>query len=158
MQYYAIAGTKLESPHSPARIANAFANLTGTGLPVTLTEFGVQKGASRAEAARILDETMRMAYGTPGVDGFVMFGFWQSNIWDMAPEAVLLDKDWQPTPAGAGYDRLLAGWATDVSTTIGADGAAALTGTYGDYDLEIGNKTASFKLEKGTTEYVVAIK
>jgi GH35 family endo-1,4-beta-xylanase len=161
VQYYAIAG-KGESPHSPARIANAFANLTGTGLPVTLTEFGVQKGASRVEAARILDETMRMAYGTPGVDGFVMFGFWQSNIWDMAPEAVLLDKDWQQTPAGAAYDRLLAAWSTDVSTTLGADGAAVLTGTYGDYDVEVGGKpgvkTASFKLEKGTTEYVVAIK
>ena len=72
-----------------------------------------------------------------------MFGFWQSDIWDMAPEAVLVDKDWQPAEAGAAYDRLLTGWATDVSTTIGADGAAALTGAFGDYDLEVGGKTPS---------------
>ncbi len=158
VQYYAIAGEKLESPHSAARIGDVLANLTATGLPVTLTEFGVQKGASRAEAARILAETMRMAYGTPGVDGFVMFGFWESSIWDMAPEAVLVDKDWRQTEAGAAYDRLLAGWGTDLTTTIAGDGTVELTGAYGDYDVEAGGKTTGFTLTKGTSSYVVAMK
>jgi GH35 family endo-1,4-beta-xylanase len=158
VQYYAIAGAQIPSPHSAGRIANVLANLTGTGLPVTLTEFGVQKGASRAEAARILDETMRMAYGTPGVDGFVMFGFWQSNIWDMAPEAVLVDKDWNQTEAGAAYDRLRARWGTDVATTVGGDGAVEITGAFGDYDIEVGGKTTGFTLTKGTAEYVVSLR
>jgi GH35 family endo-1,4-beta-xylanase len=158
VQYYAIAGHKLPSVHSPGRIALVLNNLTATGLPVTLTEFGVQKGASRADAARILGETMRMAYGTPGVDGFVMFGFWQSSIWDMAPEAVLVDKDWRETEAGATYDRLMAAWGTDIRAPVGPDGTVELVGAFGDYEVEGGGKTGLFKLTKGTSEYVVALK
>src|SRR5262245_24252029 len=100
VQYYADARRDIETPHSAARIHQALTNLAATGLPVELTEFGVRKGASRAEAARILEETMRMVFGTPGTIGFVMFGFWAGAIWDTAPEAVLVDADWKLTDGG----------------------------------------------------------
>src|SRR4029077_19194891 len=100
VQYYADGRASIATPHSPARIGQVLRNLTATGLPVELTEFGVKKGASRAEAARILEETMRMVFGTPGTIGFVMFGFWAGAIWDTAPEAVLVDNDWNLTDAG----------------------------------------------------------
>ena len=66
-----------------------------------LTEFGVKKGASRVEAARILDETLRMVFGAPGTTGFVMFGFWAGSIWDTAPERCWSTSDWKLTDAGA---------------------------------------------------------
>jgi GH35 family endo-1,4-beta-xylanase len=154
VQYYADARRDIETPHSAARIGQALGNLAATGLPVELTEFGVKKGASRAEAARILDETMRMVFGTPGASGFVMFGFWAGAIWDTAPEAVLVDKDWRLTEAGAAYERLMAAWSTDVTVPVAADGTFEFSGFYGDYGVEIpGGRTVTFELMRGKTAY-----
>ena len=153
VQYYADASPGIETPHSAARIGQALGNLTATGMPVELTEFGVKKGASRAEAARILDETMRMVFGTPGTTGFVMFGFWASAIWDTAPEAVLVDADWKLTEAGAAYERLMAAWSTDVTVPVAADGTIEFSGFYGDYTVEVAGRTAPFELIRGKTAY-----
>jgi len=153
VQYYADAGPRIETPHSAARIGQAMGNLAATGLPVELTEFGVKKGASRAEAARILEETMRMVFGTPGTTGFLMFGFWASAIWDTAPEAVLVDADWKLTEAGAAYEKLMAAWSTDVTVPVAADGTIEFTGFYGDYTVDVAGKTFPFELIKGKTAY-----
>jgi len=153
VQYYADARAAIATPHSPARIAEVLRNLTATGLPVELTEFGVKKGASRAEAARVLDETMRMVFGTPGTIGFVMFGFWAGAIWDTAPEAVLVDADWNLTEAGAAYEKLMAAWTTDVTVPMRSDGAIEFIGFYGDYVIDVAGRTFSFELVRGKREY-----
>ena len=153
VQYYADARGWIPTPHSAARIGLVLRNLTATGLPVELTEFGVKKGASRADAARILNETMRMVFGTPGTIGFVMFGFWAGAIWDTAPEAVLVDADWNLTESGAAYEKLMAAWTTDVTVPMGADGTVRLIGFFGDYSIEAGGKTFTFELVRGKREY-----
>jgi GH35 family endo-1,4-beta-xylanase len=153
VQYYADARAGIETPHSAARIAEVLSNLAATGLPVELTEFGVKKGASRAEAARILDETMRMVFGTPGTTGFVMFGFWAGAIWDTAPEAVLVDADWKLTEAGVAFEKLMAAWSTDATVPIGSKGTIEFTGFYGDYAVEAAGRTFAFELVRGKREY-----
>lgn len=153
VQYYADPRAAIETPHSAARIRQALGNLTATGLPVELTEFGIRKGGSRAEAARVLDETMRMVFGTPGTTGFVMFGFWAGAIWDTAPDAVLVDNDWTLTEAGAAYEKLMAAWSTDVTVPVAADGTIAFTGFYGDYGVEMPGRTLSFELVRGKIAY-----
>jgi hypothetical protein len=153
VQYYADPRAAIATPHSAMRIGQALGNLTATALPVELTEFGIRKGGSRAEAARILDETMRMVFGTPGTTGFVMFGFWAGAIWDTAPDAVLVDNDWKLTEAGVAYERLMAMWSTDVTVAAGSDGAIAFTGFYGDYDVEVAGRTLSFELMRGKIAY-----
>ncbi|HMF44331.1 MAG TPA: endo-1,4-beta-xylanase [Polyangia bacterium] len=153
VQYYADAGVGIPTPHSAARIRKVLTNLTATGLPVELTEFGVKKGASREEAARILDETMRLVFGTPGTIGFVMFGFWAGAIWDTAPEAVLMDKDWNLTEAGGRYEKLMVQWWTDETIPVAANGTIEFMGFYGDYVVEVAGKTLTFELVKGKTAY-----
>ena len=153
VQYYADPRPAIETPHSAARIGQALGNLTATGLPVELTEFGIRKGASHAEAARVLDETMRMVFGTPGTTGFVMFGFWAGAIWDTAPDAVLVDNEWQLTEAGAAYEKLMAAWSTDVTVPVAADGTIAFTGFYGDYTADVPGRTLSFELVRGKIAY-----
>jgi GH35 family endo-1,4-beta-xylanase len=153
VQYYADARASRETPHSAARIGEVLGNLAATGLPVELTEFGVKKGASRAEAARILEETMRMVFGSPGTTGFVMFGFWAGAIWDTAPEGVLVDADWKLTEAGAAYEQLMAAWSTDVTVPAGAAGKVDFIGFYGDYTVEVDGRTFAFELIRGKREY-----
>jgi len=153
VQYYADARAAIPTPHSAARIQKVLTNLTATGLPVELTEFGIKKGASREEAARILEETMRMVFGTPGTIGFVMFGFWAGAIWDTAPEAVLVDNDWNLTEAGGRYEKLMVQWSTDETIPVAADGTIEFTGFYGDYAVEAAGRTLTFELVRGKTSY-----
>jgi len=156
VEYYADPRPGISSPHSPARIYQALQNLTATGLPITLTEFGVQQGGAPADAARILDDTARLVFGTPGASGFVMFGFWAGATWDAAPAAVLVDKDWKLTEAGARYESLMSAWSTDVSTVVGPDGTVEFTGFYGDYAVDVSGKTVPVWLVKGQSEYAIS--
>jgi GH35 family endo-1,4-beta-xylanase len=155
--YNADARAGIASPHSPDRIFRVLQNLTAAGLPLTLTEFGVQRGASPAEAARALEDTMRLVFGTAGSNGFVLFGFWPGASSDYFGESVLVDKNWQPTEAGKRYETLMSAWTTDVTSVVGPDGTVDLTGFYGDYVVEVGGKALSFWLVKGQTEYAVSL-
>ncbi len=77
--------------HSPARIEQILQNLAVTGLPLSLTEFGVQTGGGTTvdQAATYLTDTMRMVFGMPNATTFDMWGFWANDIWNQAPLAVL---------------------------------------------------------------------
>ena len=158
VQYYADPRPGIETPHSATRIYTALHNLAATGLPITLTEMGIQKGGSPPDAARILEDTMRLVFGMPGASGFVMFGFWEGAIWDFAPSAVLVDKDWKLTEAGTRYESLMSTWGTDVSGVVGPDGTLEMVGFYGDYAVEVGDKKLSFWLAKGRSEYALAVR
>jgi GH35 family endo-1,4-beta-xylanase len=158
VQYYADPRPEIGSPHSPSRIYQTLQNLTATGLPVTLTEFGVQKGGAPADAARILEDTMRLSFGTPGANGFVMFGFWEGAISDFAPAAALVDKDWKLTEAGSRYDTLMSSWSTELASVVGADGTLEMMGYFGDYAVEVGGKTLAFWLVRGQSDYALSVR
>ena len=103
VQYYPThaSGT---NDHSPSRMAQTFANLAVTGLPLSLTEFGVQKNNSSTGcgsncvpdpslAATYLTDTMRLTFGNPNFTTFDMWGFWANDMWSQAPYAALLDAN-----------------------------------------------------------------
>jgi len=83
----------------------------------------------------------------------VMCGFWAGAIWDTAPEAVLVDADWNLTEAGAAYEKLMAAWTTDVTVPMRSDGAIEFIGFYGDYVIDVAGRTFSFELVRGKREY-----
>lgn len=158
VQYYAIKGEPVAdtgNPHSPARIMQVLQNLSVLGLPISLTEFGVQKHASAEQAADVLEDTMRMVFGTDQATTFVIWGFWAGAMWDQAPAAAMVDKDWNLTAVGKRYEKLMSLWNTDLVTSVGPDGMIHFTGFWGDYDLTIGSKTYPLTLVKGQTRYTL---
>src|SRR5262249_24898862 len=68
------AGASLYT-HSPARMMQVILNLSTEGLPITLTEFGGVGGGTQANVAQTLRTAMRMAFGNPSMQGFMMWGF-----------------------------------------------------------------------------------
>jgi hypothetical protein len=158
VQYYPFSSPG-SNDHSAARIQQIFQNLSVTGLPISLTEFGVQtnNGTTTAQAATYLNETMRMVFGTPQATTFMMWGFWANDVWTQAPLAALVDANWNITPAGAAYQQLMSQWTTDVTLPVGPDGAIDFTGFFGDYEITIDRKTYRLSLEKGTTDYQLAV-
>lgn len=160
--------------HSPSKIIAALQNYAVTGLPQTLTEFGVFSGVNANDSATILGDTLRLEFGNPSGTGFFMWGFQAEdgggNLF--APSTALYTvntsnwNNWTITPSGKKWQDLLGiqdwdgnagnGWTTQLTTTTAADGTINFNGYYGDYQLTIGGKAYALSLVKGTTRYTIA--
>lgn len=157
VQYYADVRDRSvigANAHSAARVAQAIRNLSVTGLPVSLTEFGVVTNGGVwdwTHATQIMAETIRIVFGTPRATGFM---FWQLRA--LTPDSFgLVNANWQSTPAGDAFKALLAEWDTDLQTTIASDGTIEFYGYYGDYVLTIDSQPFAFTLTKGVTDYIL---
>jgi GH35 family endo-1,4-beta-xylanase len=149
IQYYV-------SKHNPARIEQTLQNLSGQGIPIALTEFGVQKNQSAASAAKYLDDTMRLMFGTAEATDFILWGFWKGHIWPEAPNGALWDANWNLTPAGQVWTSLMQQWNTTLDgLTADPNGLLNFSGFYGDYDVVIGDQHYDLTLEKGVSDYVL---
>jgi GH35 family endo-1,4-beta-xylanase len=154
VQYYVDGRPAAEvgsDAHSPARIAAVMHNLAGTGLRLSLTEFAVNKSNPPPErVADIVEETMRMVFGMPQMDSFLIWAIWPHAAAPPAPASILFDEAGDPTAAGRRYEAVMKEWSTDVTIPVAADGTVALTGFYGDYEITAGGATSCFSLVKGT--------
>jgi hypothetical protein len=159
IQYYPSATTHSAAVHSPARMQQILQNLSVTGLPITLSEFGVGTGdgTTTTQAATYLTDTMRMMFGTPNATTFMMWGFWANDVWSQAPLAALANSDWSITPVGVAFDELMNQWDTDLTLTVGEDGAIDFTGFYGDYDVTIDGVTYQLSHAKGVTDHELVL-
>jgi GH35 family endo-1,4-beta-xylanase len=164
VQYYVLPG------HSTARIQEVMQNLATTNLPISLTEFGVQNTVApdSATAQGMLTDSMRMMFGNPNATSFLIWG-WSSNLTSsLQSSSVLVDGTYTNlTNCGKAWEDLLGiqdfdgdandGWSTHLTATVGADGTINFNGYYGDYALTINGQTYDLDLEKGTTQYVLAV-
>jgi len=167
IQYYAVDGgpPRLRVPHSPSRIAQVLHNLATADLPLSMTEFGVQRSGAPTprRAADILAETLRLCFGHEKMTTFINWGFWSPRMWSVAPAGALVDAEWKVTPSGTVWQQLtgvrnraianMPMWTTDVSLTTDAHGRVNFIGFYGDYEITVGQQRREFTLTKGTTDY-----
>jgi GH35 family endo-1,4-beta-xylanase len=148
--------------HNAGRMYATFQNLSVQGIPIALTEFGVKAGGE-AISPQVLEESLRLAFGTPNSTGFMMWGFWAGEGL-FAPGSPLYDTNWNITDTGKKWQDLLGiadwngntadGWDTNLSLTTDSSGAISFKGFYGDYYLS-GQGTGAYDLNlaKGTTNY-----
>jgi hypothetical protein len=145
---------------SPARAYATWQNLAAQGLPLEVTEFGESVGAA-ADEANGLTTAMTLAFGTPQMTGFQLWGFYfyGSSMFSQAQGSVLYDNSFNITAAGTAYEALMKTFTTDVNTTINSDGTVTLPGGafYGDYQAIINGKTYNFTYDPSTNNYVVAV-
>jgi GH35 family endo-1,4-beta-xylanase len=150
--------------HNPSRKMQSLQNLSILGLPIVLTEFGVKDPTSEADAAQMMEETMRIVFGTPDATGFFMWGIYRGDIFRGA--AALYRADWSLSPAGELWIDLMTtdadgdpndDWDTDLVTTVNADGTIDFTGFYGDYEITIGGETHDLLLAKGDTVHSLVV-
>src|SRR4051794_5465422 len=152
-------------------------NLAVQGLPIALTEFGVQSPASTTTAASILGDNLRLAFGTPDATGFFMWGFHQESgsgaTTLFAPQAALYTvttsdfNTWTLTPAGQKWQDQLGiqdwdsnpnnGWTTQLNAVVGTDGTINFNGFWGDYQLTANGHTYNVTLVKGQPLYSLVV-
>lgn len=150
VQYYADGRLPEElgdNAHSPARIAGVLHNLAGTGLRLTLTEFAVVPGQLPQErAADVLEHTLRLVFGMPGTDAFLMWAVWGGAAQTPPPLSILFDAEGNITPAGRRYQALMREWSTDETLVVPESGALELVGFYGDYRVTVDGESRCFSL------------
>jgi GH35 family endo-1,4-beta-xylanase len=158
VQYYVNPDPSLAQPHSPARIFGVLQNLSVGGFRITLTEFGAKTGADESRTADALEHTVRLVFGTPQAAGFMMWGIWETEMWDQALGAAFYTRDWKLRKPGQRFEQLMKEWDTDLTLKSGDDGAVNFTGFFGDYEITAGDKVFAFTLAKGMTKYDVSAK
>lgn len=156
-------GTTFDA-HYAARKMQTLQNLSVLGLPITLTEFGVKDPTNPTDAAQMMEETLRIVFGTSEATGFTMWGIYQGDIYRGA--AALYDANWNLTVAGNRWIDLMTidgdgdafdDWDTDLTTSVSPDGTIDFTGFYGDYEITVDGKTFDLSLVKGTEEYTLVV-
>lgn len=160
VQYYARGSDVGGQQHSTARIHQILQNLSVGGFNLTLTEFGVQGGTadSPEEAADIVEDSMRMFFGTPQADGFFHWGFWGGGTDpNLQGDGILVNTDFSLTPAGVRREELMAEWDTNLDLNVLPDGTIDFTGFYGVYEISIGGETYTVDLTKGVNHYSLVV-
>ena len=122
---------------SATQVATEIDKFADHGANVKITEFDTYGGddwESDEERAAALRDYLRGAFAHPGVDGFLIWGFWDGRHW--RDEAPLFYDDWEQKP---GYDvwtgLVFDEWWTEESGTTDGDGSFATTGFRGEYDV-----------------------
>ncbi len=123
------------------------------GLPMAITEFdaygkgwGGTTEESEARQAQFLEEFLVACFSHPGVEAFLMWGFWDGAHWaDCAP---LFRKDWTPKPALEVWRRLVFDewWTKRAEVVTTESGTAAQRVFNGDYELTIQYDEEEYRL------------
>jgi endo-1,4-beta-xylanase len=143
----------------PEELYTRLQDFAALGLPLAITEFDVNT-TDEALQADYLRDFMTVAFSTPGVDSFLMWGFWQGQHW--LPDAALYRQDWSIKPNGQAFkDLIFKTWWTNVSGSSDSGGAYTTRGFLGDYDVTVtaNGKTVTqkLKLQKNSPELVVKL-
>jgi endo-1,4-beta-xylanase len=143
----------------PAELLTRLEDFGKFGLPLAITEFDVDATNAKLQADYLRD-FLTIAFSSPKVDSFLMWGFWEGQHW--IPNAALYRQDWSLKPNGQVFKELLfKRWWTNASGRSNAAGQYATRGFLGDYKItvKLGSKTVTqnIKLEKTSGEFVIKL-
>jgi GH35 family endo-1,4-beta-xylanase len=142
---------------NPTNMQEAMQNLAVTGLPLTLTEFGIATGTTAANAATDLQDAFTMVYGNPMATTFDFWDFWlkleqNDSFLDGYEAGALMDASGNPTslytntllPMLEADGYVIPGDVTPMDLTVGANGQISFNGTYGTYEIIVDGQTYYF--------------
>ena len=122
-------------PRDPVDVLSDLDMFKSTGLPVQITEFDINSPDEELQADYTRDFLIA-CYSHPVVDGFTMWGFWQSDHWK--PDAAMYRKDWTPKPNAAEWKKLVLNeWRTNVKQTSEGNGEVTARGHFGKYEITV---------------------
>jgi Beta-1,4-xylanase len=145
-------------------LKKALDSLAIFNLPIRITEFTMpgmrssygiypfNKGAQMTPEQEILRakevvDFYTLCFAHPAVDGILMWGFWEGDIW--IPSSSLYKRDWTPTPAAEAYRNMVFNeWWTRESGTTGSDGSFSTRAFYGKYRVSVDGASKEIDLSK----------
>ncbi|NNE70727.1 MAG: T9SS type A sorting domain-containing protein [Rhodothermales bacterium] len=102
-------------------------------IPLSITEYDLSN-VDDDLAADYLRDFLTMVFSHPGVESFLMWGFWDGAHW--FGDAPLFDESWQLKASGQAFrDLVFDEWWTEADVQTGADGIATVRGYKGTYEV-----------------------
>ncbi len=143
----------------PAELLTRFADFGKFGLPLSITEFDVNTSNEPLQADYLRD-FMTVAFSSPNLNSFLMWGFWEGQHW--LPDAAMYRQDWSIKPNGQAYkDLLFKRWWTNATGPSNAAGQYGTRGFMGNYKVTVtlGAKTVvqNVVLSKTSGEFVIKL-
>ena len=138
------------TPTPPETLWKILDRFAAFKLPMTITEYDFP-GDDEQLQAQYTRDFMTAVFAHPGVDAFVMWGFWQGRHW--RPDCAMFRKDWSIKPNGRAYKELVfKQWWTSAAGKTDAAGTYKTRGFMGDYEVTVAregaSKTVKVKLRK----------
>jgi GH35 family endo-1,4-beta-xylanase len=142
-------------------LRRALDSLSIFNIPIRITEFNIPGQRSKFHTEKILQMTpqeqefnakeivdyYRICFAHPGVEGILMWGFWEGANW--IPVSSLYRRDWSPTPAAEAYHNLIfKEWWTKTDGTTDKKGKFTTPAFYGRYKVTVNGVSKEVDLEK----------
>ena len=119
----------------PEKLLTELDRWAALGLDIQITEFDINLEDEELQAQYTRD-FMTAVFSHPKVSALLTWGFWENSHW--LPKAALYRKDWSLKPNGKAWnDLVLHEWHSDATLQTNPDGAAALRGFRGDYEITV---------------------
>uniref|UniRef100_A0A0D9WET1 GH10 domain-containing protein n=1 Tax=Leersia perrieri TaxID=77586 RepID=A0A0D9WET1_9ORYZ len=126
------------------------------GAPIWITELDVSEPDVRLRADD-LEVVLREVYAHKAVEGVMLWGFMQGQMW--RNDAYLVDADGTVNEAGQRFLQLQREWRTDTRGTVDADGHFKFRGFHGTYIAQVtsvtGKMLKTFSVDKGDNSLVL---
>lgn len=99
-----------------------------------ITEFDIASSVDPETAGQYTSDFLTMIFSHPGVDAFIMWGFWDNNHWNS--NALMFDSNWNLKQGGQAFiDKVFDEWWTEETLSSDADGVISTRGFKGDYNI-----------------------
>ena len=152
-------------------LKKALDSLAIFNLPIRITEFtmpgmrsqygiypfnkGEQMTQEQEELrAQEIVDFYKICFAHPAVDGILMWGLWEGDIW--IPSSALYKHDWTPTPAADAYRNLVFNeWWTQESGSTDSDGNFSTKAFFGKYKVTVDGVLKEVDLSKENGRTVV---
>ena len=152
-------------------LKKALDSLAIFNLPIRITEFtmpgmrsqygiypfnkGEQMTQEQEELrAQEIVDFYKICFAHPAVDGILMWGLWEGDIW--IPSSALYKRDWTPTPAVDAYRNLVFNeWWTQESGATDSDGNFSTKAFFGKYKVTVDGVLKEVDLSKENGRVVV---
>lgn len=151
-----------QSRQSPTELLDTLDRIASYGVPLKITEYDTW-GDDWTEQmeADYLYRFLKTVFSHPGVEGFLMWGFWDELHW--MNNAPLFREDWTAKPTLQAYQRLVYDeWWTVESGRTNADGVYSTDGFLGLYEVSASSGRRSdqtqAKLPVPTSEKTVVLR
>lgn len=106
------------------------------GLRMKVTEYDIDKKVAPETQAAYLADFLTVIFSHPGMDAFLMWGFWDGNHW--LNNAPIFNQDWTIKPSGQAFiDKVFKEWWTNERANTTADGTIAFRPFKGTHKITI---------------------
>ena len=92
--------------------------------PMKITEYDLNDLVNDETAGKYMADFLTMTFSHPGVNAFIMWGFWDGNHWK--GNAPMFDINWNLKPSGQAFiDKVFNEWWSNETSQTGDDGIAS---------------------------------